>query len=77
MTSASDHPSPEKVCEELEQLVQDDQIDPVTGAAYRQDAQDVLADPEVSLPLRQAVADRLQEANHQLEKRTVGKEDSY
>jgi hypothetical protein len=77
MSLSPDTPSPEQVCEELEQLLQDDEIDVETGATYRREAQDVLADPDTSLSLRQAVAERLQEANHQLEKRTVGREDSY
>lgn len=77
MAEFPDSLSPEKVCEELEQLAQDEGLDAVVGATYRQEAQEVLADADVSLTLRQAVADRLHEANHQLELRTVGKEDSY
>ena len=75
MTVSPKHPSPEQVCEELKQLVQDENIDVVTGATYRQEAQEVLADLDVSLSQRQEVADRLHEANHQLELRTVGTED--
>jgi ABC-type glutathione transport system ATPase component len=53
-------------------------VDPSRGAAYRQEAQEVLADPEVSLSWRQAIADRLNHANQVLGLLTVGKnDDSY
>jgi hypothetical protein len=53
----------ETVYENLEQI---NRVDAFTGAVYRESAQDVLADPEVSLDLREAIADRLHEANHEL-----------
>jgi hypothetical protein len=49
----------------------------VTSACYRKMAQDVLADPEVSLKWRLAISDRLLQANHWLEMRTVQDNDSY
>lgn len=52
-------------------------VDNVTSAFYRQLAQDVLADPEVSLSWRQAIADRLNQANHLLAILTVSNHDSY
>lgn len=54
-----------------------EQEDVVQSALYRQMAQDVLADPEISLNWRQAIADRLNQANHNLAMLTVGKDDSY
>ncbi len=53
-------------------------VDTSSSAFYRQLAQDVLADPKVSLSWRQAIADRLIQANHLLGMQTVGgTEDSY
>jgi len=66
--------SPEAVYDNLEQL---EQVDVVRSAFYRQQAQEVLADLRVSLRWRQAIADRLIQANHLLEMRTVGRDDSY
>jgi hypothetical protein len=40
-------------------------------------AQDVLADPEVNCDVREAIADRLNQANQQLTNTTVSKTDSY
>ncbi|MGB8698502.1 MAG: hypothetical protein WCD18_03720 [Thermosynechococcaceae cyanobacterium] len=54
-----------------------EQADSVTGAKYRQLAQDVLADSSVSLSWRQAIADRLNRANHMLEMKTATDNDSY
>jgi len=54
-----------------------EQGDVVKSAQYRQLAQDVLADPEVSLNWRQAIAERLNQANRLLVMLTVGKDDSY
>ena len=54
-----------------------DQVDALTGARYREMAQDILATPSVRLDIRQAIADRLNHANHRLETKTVGSEDSY
>jgi hypothetical protein len=56
-------PSAQTVYENLEQV---DQVDALTSATYRESAQEVLADPEVSLDMREAIADRLHEANHEL-----------
>ncbi|HEY9651954.1 MAG TPA: hypothetical protein V6C95_14920 [Coleofasciculaceae cyanobacterium] len=52
-------------------------VDVATSASYRQLAQEVLADPKVSLNWRQAIAERLNRANHRLEMVTVGGNDSY
>ncbi|EKQ66699.1 hypothetical protein OsccyDRAFT_4489 [Leptolyngbyaceae cyanobacterium JSC-12] len=53
-------------------------VDIVSSAFYRQLAQDVLADSRVSLRWRQAIADRLTEANHLLGMRSIdGQDDSY
>jgi hypothetical protein len=54
-----------------------EQGDVVKSALYRQLAQEVIGDPQVSLSWRQAIADRLQQANHLLAMLTVGKDDSY
>lgn len=66
--------SPEKAYTHLEEI---ETADITTGAVYRQEAQDVLADPDVSLNVKQAIADRLNHANHLLELRTVVSDDSY
>ena len=53
-------------------------VDVASSAFYRQLAQEVLADPKVSLNWRQAIADRLMQANHLLGMQTVGdSDDSY
>lgn len=54
-----------------------EQVDVAISALYRQLAQDVLANSEVSLSWRQAIADRLNQANHMLEMVTVDDNDSY
>lgn len=54
-----------------------EQVDVATGAFYRQLAQEVLADLDISLSWRQAIADRLNRANHLLEMCTVDNDDSY
>lgn len=54
-----------------------DQVDPVTSAIYREQAQEVLATPSIALKLRAAIADRLNRANNDLALHTVGSEDSY
>ncbi|WP_055074027.1 hypothetical protein [Pseudanabaena sp. 'Roaring Creek'] len=66
--------SPETVYENLNQL---DQVDLTTSAVYREMAQDVLANPEVNFNVREAIADRLNQANQQLINTTVSKTDSY
>jgi len=66
--------SPQTVYNSLDQL---DQIDVTASAAMRQQAQAVLADGEVSLDLRQEIAERLSQANSLLSKRTVTGGDSY
>jgi uncharacterized membrane protein len=52
-------------------------VDVATSAFYRQLAQEVLADPEVSLVWRQAIAERLNRANYLLGMQTVSDDDSY
>jgi Fe2+ or Zn2+ uptake regulation protein len=66
--------SPETVYENLNQL---DQVDLTTSAEYREMAQDVLADSGVDCNVREAIADRLNQANQQLINTTVSKTDSY
>ncbi len=72
--AAADHPAPEKVYENLEQL---GQVDVAQGATYRKDAVDVLADTDVSLEMRTAIADRLGQADHLLSLKNVDPEESY
>jgi hypothetical protein len=55
----------------------DQQADIVTSAVYREEAQDALASPEVTPEWKEAISDRLNEANHKLEMRTVTGGDSY
>jgi len=66
--------SPETVYENLNQL---DQVDLTTSAVYREMAQDVLADVDINKDVREAIADRLNQANQQLTNNTVSKTDSY
>jgi hypothetical protein len=66
--------SPETVYENLNQL---DQVDLTTSAVYREMAQEVLADSGVNRDVREAIADRLNQANQQLINTTVSKTDSY
>ena len=54
-----------------------DRVDLLKSAFYRELAQDVLADPRVNLGLRQAIADRLSQANMMLVMQTVDNDDSY
>jgi hypothetical protein len=60
----------------LENLSHVNEVDIATGATYRESAQEVLADEEVSLAEREAVADRLHEVNHDLVAH-LPSEDSY
>jgi hypothetical protein len=66
--------SPQVICNNLRFL---ERVDVVTSAIYRQLAQDVLANPEVNVHMREEIADRLNHANHELEMQTVGSGDSY
>ncbi|MEE3718264.1 hypothetical protein V2H45_16110 [Tumidithrix elongata RA019] len=66
--------SPQLVYDNLSLL---EQVDLVTSAIYRQLAQEILADPDVSLTWQQAIADRLNQANRLLSVRTVDGNDSY
>ncbi len=68
-------PSPETVYDHLKML--DEQADIVTSAVYREEAQDVLASPAVTPEWKEAIADTLNHANHELEMRTVTDGDSY
>ncbi|MEB3355930.1 MAG: hypothetical protein VKK04_04335 [Synechococcales bacterium] len=68
------HVSPQTAYEHVNEL---ESVDITTGAAYRQEAQDVLADPAVNLTVREAIAERLNQANHVLEMQTVVSDDSY
>jgi hypothetical protein len=65
----------------IEQLSQElldlDQVDADKGADLRQKAQEILAEPSIDLPIREAIADSLSQGNQLLTLKTVGKEDSY
>jgi hypothetical protein len=52
-------------------------VDAATSAIYRQLAQEVLANPDVTLVWRMAIANRLNRANHLLGMQTVTDNDSY
>jgi hypothetical protein len=54
-----------------------DRVDATTSAMYRQSAQEVLADPEISLDWRKAISDRLNQVNHDLTVHAVIDDDSY
>jgi hypothetical protein len=62
------------VYDNLEQI---DRVDPTTSAIYRQSAQEVLADPEISLEWRKAISDRLNQVNHELTVHAHVDDDSY
>lgn len=52
-------------------------MDVAKGAECRKQAQLVLANPKISLNWRDAIAERLHEANHTLAIKTVTGDDSY
>ena len=58
-------------------LAQIDRVDTTTSAMYRQSAQEVLADPEISLEWRKAISDRLNKVNHELTVHAHVDDDSY
>lgn len=66
--------TPQTVYNNLQQI---DTVDVTKSAAYRQQAQEILADPSISLQWRQAIAERLNQANHLLGLLTVKGDDSY
>lgn len=66
--------SPKEVYHNLQNL---DREDLAASAAHREQAQEVLADEGVSLVMRQAIADRLEQANRALAQDNVGSEESY
>jgi hypothetical protein len=66
--------SPKTVYDNLSLL---EQVGVAKSALYRQLAQDVLADNNIKLSVRIAIAERLNHANHLLELGTVGGNDSY
>lgn len=66
--------SVETIYENLNNL---DQVDLTTSAEYREMAQEVLADSHIDCGVREAIADRLNQANQQLINTTVSKTDSY
>ncbi len=53
------------------------QMDISAGAKCREQAQQVLANPEISLKWQNAIAERLHDANHSLGIKTVTGDDSY
>jgi hypothetical protein len=54
-----------------------DEVDSVTGAQYRQLAQEVLSESSISLARRMVIADRLMQANHFLGMQATTSGDSY
>lgn len=54
-----------------------DEVDIATSALYRQRAQEVLAQADISLGRRQVIARRLMQANQFLGMKTAGNGDSY
>jgi hypothetical protein len=66
--------SPQAVYANLDQI---DQTDVTQSAEMRQQVQEILANSQVSLSLRQQIADRLSQVNHLLTQRTVTGGDSY
>lgn len=59
------------------ELAQLDRVDLVESAIYREQAQEVLANPKIALKMRTAIADLLSQANQLLALQTAGGEDSY
>ena len=68
------HPAPETVYEKLQLL---DHGDIAISAMYRQWAQEVLTDPDVDMEMKDAIADRLNQANRMLGSMNAGDNDSY
>jgi hypothetical protein len=66
--------SPKTVYHNLRLL---EQVDTTTSAYYRQLAQEALADSDLSLVWREAIANRLNQANHRLEMQMAIDNDSY
>jgi len=60
-----------------EDLANIDKMDVTQGARCREQAQKVLANTSISLNWRDAIAERLHEANHTLAIKTVTSDDSY
>ncbi len=69
------HPEPKIVYEHLEEI--DKKADVTQSAVYREEAQEVLADEEVSLNWKEKISDRLNEANNLLATKTITDNDSY
>lgn len=67
-------PSLQTIYDNLERLEQDDLTQ---SAQYREQAQEVIGDLEINLTWRQAIADRLNEANRLLGLLAADPEDSY
>ncbi|MBE9136219.1 hypothetical protein IQ254_03210 [Nodosilinea sp. LEGE 07088] len=65
---------PKDVLEHLKHL---EEVDTVQSAEYREEAQEILADDTISLKVRREVADRLNQANHDLALHTVAPDESY
>lgn len=66
--------SPRRVYSNLRKI---DRVDLATSALYRELAQDILGTPGISLAMKQAIADRLNQANRHLGMQSSGGEDSY
>ena len=63
-----------RVYSELKRI---DEVDSATSALYRQHAQEVLAEPDISLGRRQVIAKQLMQANQFLGMKTAHQGDSY
>lgn len=66
--------SPRKVYSHLRKL---DQADVTTSALTRELAQDILANPAISVTMRQMIAERLSRANNRLGMQATADDDSY
>lgn len=74
MAAATLQLSPKNVYHRLRWL---DEMDIISGAQCREMANQVIADPNIKLSLRQAIANRLNLADRLMEVQTVKGDDSY
>lgn len=66
--------SVDSLCHALETL---DEADTIQGAEYRLQAQELLANPSVTVRIKTAIADLLMQANQRFVLKTVRSEESY
>ena len=69
--------SPEQIETVYQNLELLDRVDAATSALYRESAQEILANAEISLEWRKAISDRLNLANHELATHGAVEDDSY